>query len=462
MQKNLKIGDRVEVKIERLSFTGKGIGRINNFVLFVPNTIPGDHIKAEIYACKKRYADARAIEYIERSADSVRPACNHFEICGGCSFQNLPYQLQLRAKEEAVREDLRRIGKIENPPLEDIIGCEDQYFYRNKMEFSFKPDEDNSLRLGLHHRGEWEKIFDVQKCLLQSESSNAIITRVRDFFQQRNVPAYHLSEHYGYLRFLTIRESRGTGEAMLILVTNQGELEHKDEFIEMIRQGFPQVVSIVQLINSRKANVAMGESETILWGQNFITEKLGDYQFRIRPSSFFQTNSRQTEVLYDTARRLAEFSPHERVLDLYTGCGTIAICISGEVNSVLGVEVNPDAVAGARENADANGVENCRFEAADVKRFLDKMFDGNERFDTVVIDPPRAGIGRKIVSRIGRLSPEKIVYVSCNPSTLAGDLLEFGRIGYRLEKTVPVDMFPHTFHIETVSRLSRAQEGWEY
>lgn len=458
---NLKIGDQVEVKIERLSFTGKGIGRVNNFVLFIPNTIPGDYVKAEIYACKRRYADAKVVEYIQHSEDSVKPECGHFEICGGCSFQNLPYHLQLDAKQEAVLEHLRRIGKIDDPPLEDIIGCESRYFYRNKMEFSFKPDDKDSLRLGLHHRGEWEKIFNVEKCLLQSEASNAIVTRVRDFFREKGIPAYHLSEHYGYLRFLTIRESRGTGEAMMILVTNQGELEHKGEFIDMIRHEFPQIVSIVQVINSRKANIAVGESETVLWGQNYITEKLGNYEFRIRPSSFFQTNSRQTEILYETAMRYAEFQPNENVLDLYTGCGSIAIYISGKVNSVLGVELNPDAIISAKENAEVNGIDNCRFETADVKEFLDRLLAENTHFDTVIIDPPRAGIGRKVVSRIGRLSPEKIVYVSCNPSTLAGDLIEFGRAGYRLEKTVPVDMFPHTFHIESVSRLSKIEKGKE-
>jgi 23S rRNA (uracil1939-C5)-methyltransferase len=390
MTKNsLKIGDLIEAKIERLSFTGKGIARINNFVIFIPNTIPGDHVKAEIHACKRRYADARAIEYLSHSSRSIEPQCNHFEICGGCSFQNLPYNLQLEAKQEAVREHLRRIGKIEHPPLDDIIGCEEQFFYRNKMEFSFKPDGGNSLRLGLHHRGEWEKIFNIEKCLLQSETSNAIVSRVRDFFQDKNVPAYHLSEHYGYLRFLTIRESSGTGETMLILVTNRGELEHKEEFIEMINSEFPQVASIVQVINSRKANIAAGESETLLWGKNFITEKLGDYEFRIRPSSFFQTNSRQTEILYDTVIRLANFNPDEKVLDLYTGCGTIAIYISGRVESVRGVELNPDAITSARENAEDNKIENCRFETGDVREFLDKLIADEEHFDTVIIDPPR-------------------------------------------------------------------------
>jgi len=458
---NLKIGDQVEVKIERLSFTGKGIARLNNFVIFIPNTIPGDHVKAEIFACKRRYADAKTIEYITRSPQSIKPECGHFEICGACSFQNLPYHLQLEAKQEAVREHLRRIGKIDDPPLDEIIGCEKQFFYRNKMEFSFKPEDENLLRLGLHHRGEWEKIFNVENCMLQSESSNAIVSRVRDFFQEKNVPAYHLSEHYGYLRFLTIRESAGTGEAMLILVTNQGELEHREEFLEMINREFPQVTSIVHVVNTRKANIAAGESETLLWGRNFITEKLGNYEFRIRPSSFFQTNSRQTEILYDTALKMADFKSDEKALDLYTGCGTIAIYISGKVNSVLGIELNPDAITSAKENAEANTIENCRFETADVKEYLDRLIAEKEYFDTVIIDPPRAGIGRKVVSRIGRLSPKKIVYVSCNPSTLAGDILEFGRAGYKLEKTVPIDMFPHTFHIETVSRLSRIAEGQE-
>ncbi|HDS00814.1 MAG TPA: class I SAM-dependent RNA methyltransferase, partial [candidate division Zixibacteria bacterium] len=215
MPETLQIGDRLDVAIERLSFTGKGIGRVNNFVIFIPHTIPGDVVKAEITSRKKRYADARAVDFVSRSSDSIEPRCRHFGICGGCSFQNLPYELQLEAKQDAVQEHIRRIGKIEQPPIDKIIPSDKQLFYRNKMEFSFKPDQEDFLKLGLHYRGEWEKIFDVEECLLQSEISNRIVNRVRDFFKAKRIPAYHLSEHHGHLRFLIIRESLATGEVML-------------------------------------------------------------------------------------------------------------------------------------------------------------------------------------------------------------------------------------------------------
>ncbi len=455
MPKTLQIGDRLEIAIDRLSFTGKGIGRVDNFVIFIPHTIPGDIVRAEITARKKRYADARAVEFVRHSEDSIEAKCRHFGICGGCSFQNLPYDLQLEAKEEAVREHIRRIGKIEEPPLAKIVLSEKQFFYRNKMEFSFKPDDEDYLKLGLHHRGEWEKIFDVEECLLQSEISNKIVMHIRDFFKARQIPAYHLSEHHGHLRFMVIRESAATGEIMLILVTNKGDFDYMEEFIEAVTSKFPEMASIVHVINSKKANIASGESEEVIWGKEHITENIGGNKFLIRPSSFFQTNSRQTEILYNLAAEIGEFKSDEKVLDLYTGCGTIAIHIARNVKSVLGIELNPDAIKSAQENADLNDIENCEFIAGDVRKTMDGLINDEQKFDTIIADPPRAGIGHKALVRIFKLKPEKMVYISCNPSTLAADLKELEQNGYRLDKTVPVDMFPHTFHIETVSRLTR-------
>ena len=455
MPETLQIGDRLDVAIERLSFTGKGIGRVNNFVIFIPHTIPGDVVKAEITSRKKRYADARAVDFISHSSDAIEPECRHFGICGGCSFQNLPYELQFEAKQEAVREHLRRIGKIENPPLDKIVPSDRKFFYRNKMEFSFKPDEEDFLRLGLHHRGEWEKIFDVEECLLQSKLSNRIVSRVRDYFRKKRIPAYHLSEHHGHLRFLVIRESASTGEILLILVTNKGEYDYLEEFVKMLTTEFPEVSSIVHVINSGKANIATGEMEKIIWGNKYITESIGGNKFLIRPSSFFQTNSRQTEILYNKAAELGEFGSNDNVLDLYTGCGTIAIHIARNVDSVLGIELNPDVVKSAGENARLNEIDNCEFIAGDVRKTLDKLIEEDQKFDTIIADPPRAGIGHKTLVRIFKLKPQKIVYISCNPATLAADIRELRQHGYKLDRTIPVDMFPHTFHIETVSRLTR-------
>ena len=399
-----------------------------------------------------------SVEYIKRSDNAITPQCNHFDLCGGCSFQNLPYELQLEAKLEAVTSHLIRIGKIEQPPIQPILPADEIFFYRNKMEFSFKPDEDNHLNLGLHHRGQWDNIFDIHECQLQSETSNQIVCKVRDFFIEHKIPAYHLSEHHGYLRFLTVRESRAENSIMLILVTNAGELECRDEFIGMITGSFPQVKSIVQIVNSAKANIATGEDPITLWGADHIIEKIGGKSFKIRPTTFFQTNTKQTEKLYSTIAELAEFSADENVLDLYTGCGTIALYISDLVSSVFGVELNPESITSAFENAKLNNVENCDFTAGDVRKILTELIEQSQHYDTIITDPPRAGVGRKVIKKIVKLNPRKIVYVSCNPATLSEDLKELRDSGYSLDKIIPVDMFPHTFHIESVSRLTRIEQ----
>jgi len=446
----------MEIQVDRLSFTGKGIGHFNSFVIFIAQTLPGDLIKARITSLKRKYAEARVVEFIRRSEIFQEPKCRHFDICGGCSFQNLDYEHQLTAKQEAVSQHLRRIGKVDNPLVEKVIAADNQFFYRNKMEFSFKPDDQDHIKLGLHHRGDWNNVFNVDECLLQSKLSNLIVRQIRDFFKEKNIPAYHLSEHHGYLRFLTIRESKMTGEVMLILVTNKGEFEYKDAFISMVTNDFPQVVSIAHVINHTKANVATGKFSGFIWGKKSILEKICGKQFIIGPTTFFQTNSRQTEKLYEKISDLAEFQSGENVLDLYTGCGTIAIHIADKVKEVLGVELNPDAVRTAWENAELNAVENCQFVEGDTLKVLNEILeDRPDHFDTVILDPPRAGIGKKVIKRLKRLLPRKIIYVSCNPATLAADLKELMDADYHLDPVVPVDMFPHTFHIETICRLTK-------
>jgi len=312
------------------------------------------------------------------------------------------------------------------------------------------------MRLGLHHRGDWNNIFDVEECLLQSEISNGIVTAIREFFTAKGIPAYHLSEHHGYLRFLTVRESKSSGEVMLILVTNKGSSDYKDEFVNMVRESFPQVVSIAHVINSTKGNVATGKFEEFMWGKEFIIEKICGKDFKIGPTTFFQTNSRQTEKLYEKISELADFQSEDEVLDLYTGCGTIAIHIADQVRSVLGVELNQDAVRAAEENARLNAAGNCEFIAGDALKVLNEILENRpDRFGTIIVDPPRAGIGKKMVKRIIRLEPRRIIYVSCNPATLAADLKDLMTADYGLDRVVPVDMFPHTFHIESVSKLTK-------
>jgi 23S rRNA (uracil1939-C5)-methyltransferase len=456
LSSKLHKGLEVELAIDNMAYSGRGIARIDDKVIFVSGGLPGDRLVATITRKKKSYLEARAERIIESSPDRQDALCKHFETCGGCSFQSVPYERQLEYKKQFVYDALTRIGGVSDPPVSDVIPSGKQFYYRNKMEFSFLPMPDGTCRLGLHVRGKWSDVFDVEECLLQSETSNRIVRLVRRLVNELGIPGYHISRNDGFIRFLVVRESKATGKLLLNLVTNSGYLPELFSLTDAVKAEFPEVVGIYRTVNSTPANVAYGDTEEPLWVSEDLFETIGKYDFKIAPTTFMQTNSGQTEVLYREALCLADFDSTHRVLDLYCGCGTISHCISEYVNSVVGVEIDGRSVQLAKENAERNGVRNCHFVEADSARYLKDLEQSPKTFHRIVTDPPRAGMGNKVVRRLSRLDSPEIVYISCNPSTLARDLVQFREYGYRLAETVPVDMFPHTFHIETVNSFKKA------
>lgn len=446
-----KKGEILTLNISDLAFGGKGVAKLDRFVVFVESAVPGDMIEAVIEKTRENYAEARLTMLIAPSNHRVAPACEHFGYCGGCKWQHLEYAVQKKYKEDQVRQALIHIAGIIEPPVEPIIGAHKIYYYRNKMEFSFHVGPNGETLLGLHLGGRFQDIFQLNWCHLESPTSNEIVKFVRDRSIELDLPPYHIIDHTGYLRFLVIREGKFTGQTLVNIVTGKGDYPALKTLAGEIGAKFSSVVSISHTVNPEKANIARGEKETILYGADHIHEKLGEHQYRISANSFFQTNSYQAQRLYDLAVELGEPDRLDRMLDLYTGTGTIAIYFSDLVNEVVGVESVAAAVADAEANVKLNSVTNCRFIASDVADYLK---GAGEKFDLVVLDPPRAGCHPNVIKSLLEFQPKKLVYISCNPATLARDIKELTNDGYALDRAVPLDLFPHTFHIEAACRLT--------
>jgi len=444
----------VRIKIENLAFGGKGFGKLNGYVIFVEGGLPGDIADVRLYRTKANFAEGRIENLIEPSNHRVAPPCEHFEYCGGCRWQNLEYSIQKKYKEDQLREALIHIGNIPNPPVEPIIGAHKIYYYRNKMEFSFHAGENNKTLLGLHKAGRFQDVFQLAKCHLQSECSNDIVNFVRDRSIELGLPPYHIRKHEGYLRFLVIREGKFTGQMLVNIVTGAGEYEDIKKLGREIGRKFENVISVSHTVNSQKANVAKGEKELVLYGADHICERLGEKEFRISANSFFQTNSYQTKRLYDLVVEFAEPDKLDRMIDLYTGTGTIAIYLASLVKYVEGIDSVPESIEDAKINARLNNAADCDFIVADVEEFLKQVVNEGNRYDLMIIDPPRAGCHPRALKSILLIRPRKIVYISCNPATLARDIAELSQGGYRLDKSIPIDLFPHTYHIEAVCRLT--------
>jgi 23S rRNA (uracil1939-C5)-methyltransferase len=446
---------QVELEITDLAFDGKAVALLDGKVVFLDSGLPGEKVLAEITQSKPRYNRARLCEVITPSPDRIAARCSHFESCGGCTWQDLSYHKQLEYKKKQVADCLERIGGLKNVTIRDTIGSAEQFFYRNKMEFSFHTTDDGGFTLGLHRRGAFDDIFDLDRCYLLSEISNEMVRWVRDFVIRHRIPVYDVIGHTGYMRFLMIRQGKRTGQIMVNLVTNYGEFPHQGELIAGLRESFPKLTTVVHNQTGRKSNIATGEIEQILYGPGYIEERILTRTFRIRANSFFQTNSLQAETLYRTACEMLEPAPGHRVLDLYCGTGPIGILVAEHVTEVVGVELVGDAVKLAEENAVLNGVDNISFLEANVTEYLKTCSAERRYFDIVVVDPPRAGLHPKALKRIMTLKPEKILYISCNPATFARDAAKLVEEGYHLPSLTPVDMFPHTKHIETVAVLHR-------
>jgi 23S rRNA (uracil1939-C5)-methyltransferase len=429
---------------------------VNGFVVFVRGGLPGDRVRARVTKVKRGFAEAAAESVLDPSAQRVEAPCRHFGIgkCGGCRFQDLAYDAQIAAKEQQVRDALTRIGRIEEPPVEPIVPAASLYHYRNKLEYSFSSDEDGIV-LGFHRAGRWDQVIDIEECLLTTDLGNAIRLAVKGWAKEEKLEPYDQATGEGYLRHLVYREGRNTGRVLVVLVTGPGERFETGYFVDVLRR-FPEVRSIHWAINDTPAEQTNLPTR-LLWGEEAIEEEILGLRFRVRPNAFLQTNTEMAERLYGIARELAGLTGTENVYDLYCGTGTIGLSLARDASHVWGLEISEEAVACAIENAELNGIENASFFAGNVGQTLEELAEEAGSPDLVVVDPPRAGLAGKALRRTGALGAPRIVYVSCNPTTLASDVKVLREdFGYELLRCRPVDMFPHTPHVESVSLLEQS------
>ena len=446
-------GEELELSIESLAYGGNGVARHEGFVVFVRGGLPGDRVRARVTKVKRGFAEGFASAVLEPGPDRVEAPCRHFGTCGGCRFQDLSYDVQLAQKEQQVRDALVRIGRIPDPPLEPIVPATSIYGYRNKLEYSFSAGEDG-LELGFHRAGRWDEVIGIEECLLTTDVGNEIRRAVRSWAREERLEPYDQATGEGYLRHLVVREGRNTGQALVVLVTAPGERFEAGYFVDVLRR-FPEVRSIHWAINDTPAEQTNLPTK-LLWGAEAIEEEILGLRFRVRPSAFLQTNTEMAEQLYGLAREFAGLTGAENVFDLYCGTGTIGLALAPDAGKVWGLEISEEAVACAIENAELNGIENAQFFAGNVGQTLEELAQKAGAADVVVVDPPRAGLAGKALRRTGALAARRIVYVSCNPTTLASDVQVLrDDYGYTLVRCRPVDMFPHTPHVESVSLLTR-------
>ena len=449
-------GQRLSVTIDDLAFGGEGVGRVDGYVVFVRGGVPGDHLSVRLDQARSRFGRG-TIEAIETpSPHRVEAPCPYFGRCGGCRLQHVDYQAQLSFKSKQVADALERLGGLGPVEVRPILAAAETYGYRNKMEFTVARAGDGAgLTVGLHEAERYDSVLDVERCLLQSDRMNALLDEARRFFAESGLTAWEQDSGEGLLRYLMLREGYRTGESMVNIVTSSPAVSELAPLAERLSAREPRTTSVVMNVNPKKASVAVGVEEHLLGGRDHIRESVGGLEFQISANSFFQTNTAQAERLFALVLDSAGLSGWETVLDLYSGTGAISLQLAGRCRWVYGVEVTQAAVDDAARNAAANGIANCTFLAGEVRFVLPSLIAQGVGAQVVVADPPRAGFHPKALRALLQMGPSRIVYVSCNPATLARDLGELVRGGYRLEWVQPVDMFPHTPHIEAVARLGR-------
>jgi 23S rRNA (uracil1939-C5)-methyltransferase len=459
-----------KVRMTDIGAEGNALARVDNLVVFVPMLIPGDLVDIKVIKKRKKYLEGRVVKFYEYSPDRIEPRCIHFGVCGGCKWQHLPYHLQLQYKEKQVRDNLIRIGKINLPEINPIIRSSEEFLYRNKLEYTFsnkrwRTEEEvvsgNKFEmedaLGFHIPGLFDKVLDIKECHLQPEPSNSIKNAVREYAHKNNLQFFDLREQKGFLRNIVIRNSL-EGKVMVIVVFFHDDIEKRESLLDFLASEFPQITSLMFVINSKR-NDSLNDQDPILYkGEDHLVEVMDDLKFRIGPKSFYQTNTRQAKELYHIAKDFAGLSGKEIVYDLYSGTGTIANFIADCADKVIGIEYVDEAVKDAIINSEINGIRNTHFFAGDMKDVLsEQFFMSNGKPDVIITDPPRAGMHEDVIKIIAKAAPDKIVYVSCNPSTQSRDIQLLSE-DYYVTGVQPVDMFPHTHHVENVVLLKKRHD----
>ena len=457
----IKKGLQTQVEITDIAFGGRGLVRLDGMAVFVDQTVPGDRVIIRVSRKKKNYAEARVIDLVQSSPLRIIAPCVYSGFCGGCKWQFIKYEQQLLYKRQHVLDSLEHIGSIRDVTVHDTIPSKLIFGYRNKMEFSCsdrrwllpheldRVDVDMGFALGLHVPGTFHKVIDTRECLLQPDLGNQLMDEVRTFIRSSDKPVYGLRSHIGFWRFLVLRHSVAHDQWMVNIVTAEDGRETVQPLADRLIDRYPKVVSIINNITSRKAGVAVGDVEHTLAGSDTISDKISGFEFEISANSFFQTNTRGAAPLFKTVEKYAGLTGTETVLDLYSGTGTIPILLSEHSKAVTGIEIIESAVADAEKNCRKNGISNCRFIMGDIRKCLSQI---TQPPDVLIIDPPRAGMHKDVVKQVLELGAGRMVYVSCNPATMARDL-QMMQESYRLDEVQPVDMFPHTYHVEAVAKL---------
>ena len=456
-----------KVRITDIGSEGNALARVDNLVVFVPMLIPGDVVDIKVIRKRKKYLEGVVLQFHEYSPDRIAARCIHFGVCGGCKWQHLPYKLQLYYKEKQVRDNLIRIGKIELPDISPIIGSSEIFLYRNKLEYTFSDKRwltkeevisdkkfEKEDALGFHIPGLFDKVLDIEECHLQPQPSNSIKNAVRQYSHDNNLEFFDLREQKGFLRNIVIRNSL-EGKVMVIVVFFHDDAERRNGLLEFLASSFPQITSLMYIINSKR-NDSLSDQNPILYkGDDHLVEEMDGLKFRVGPKSFYQTNTRQALELYRIARDFAGLTGKEIVYDLYTGTGTIANYLAAFAKKVIGIEYVDEAVQDAKLNSEINGIHNTVFFSGDMKDILSEtFFTSNGNPDVIITDPPRAGMHEEVIKIIAAERPEKIVYISCNPATQSRDIQLLSEC-YSVVAVQPVDMFPHTHHVENVVLLKR-------
>ncbi|WP_445664968.1 23S rRNA (uracil(1939)-C(5))-methyltransferase RlmD [Fodinibius sp. AD559] len=463
----IKKGDDVELTIDSAAYKGKGIGKIDGLAIFVPNTAPGDRVKARIIKKKKSYREAKLLEVIEPGPNRIEPKCQHAKNCGGCNWQHVSYEKQLKFKRDQVEDHMHRIGGLTDIKVSPTIGCDQEFYYRNKMEYSMghkrwlsqeeiNRDEfvnDRCFAAGLHAPGRFDKILNLNECHLQDPISYKILDFVRSWCVEHNIAPYNRVDREGFMRNLVIRKAHYTDDLMVNVVTYKDDQDVVEALAHALLNEFPEITTIINNVNDTRTPTAEGRYEKVLHGPGYITDHIGPYHFTIDANAFFQTNTAQAEQLYEVAKSFADINKDDILYDLYCGVGTLSLFLSEYCKYVVGIELEEVTINNARKNAQENEVSNVSFIEGDMKDvFTEEVTNEYGTPDCLITDPPRAGMHPDVVERLKKLKVPKLVYVSCNSSTMARDFKELNEV-YDIQQVQPVDMFPQTYHIETVAKL---------
>ncbi|MGZ4481504.1 MAG: 23S rRNA (uracil(1939)-C(5))-methyltransferase RlmD [Gaiellales bacterium] len=448
-------GQEIELVIDGLAYGGRGVARHGELVVFVDRALPGDRVRARVTRITKRYAEARTVELLEAGPGRIDARCAHFGTCGGCAWQDLEYGRQLVHKQSQVVDALQRLGRLAGYQMRPIDPAREIFGYRNKLEYSWS-NQEAGPSLGFHVAGRWDRLLAVDTCHIASQQSNMVRRAFEAWAREQRLAAHDQRSGEGLLRHLVVREGRRSGQVLAILVTAPGELPAVDRLVELLPDA---VVGVIHSVNGGVAEITAGLESRLLWGSEVFEERVLDLRLELSAGAFMQTNTEMCDVLYGHAVELAELTGDQVAWDLYCGVGAIGLLAAPRARRVVGVEIWPESVARARRNAALNGIGNSEFVEGDVARELRGLVERLGAPDVVFVDPPRAGLTPRAVRRMLELAPERIVYVSCNPTTLAPNARQMVDAGYRLDVVQPVDMFPHTHHIECVARLVRTGDS---